>query len=560
MQTSSDIYTSTSRWRLVTIRTRLIFAFACMTLLLAAIATIGAWRLNDLTKGTAELTATHLRVSRLLGDWEGLTRSNLVRGLVLVETDDPEVQQLLTPALADVNRQVTKMLEEVQGLLDTAEARELFKVVEERRKQYIAIRLEVAGKSKVSDRTQLISSRMVPAADAYLESINHIADHYDKQVAHDFAQVQVRANQGRNLMIIICLAGVSLAILFSWGIINSVVKPIGEAVATTKRVKDGDLTLQATAGHRDEMGQLLLSLGEMSQNLCRLVQEVANGSHTVADTSAQIANGSIDLSQRTEEQARMLEETASSMEELTSTVRQNAQSAGQASHLAAEASSVASKGGQVVGEAINTMTAISESSKQIAEIIGIIDGIAFQTNILALNAAVEAARAGTEGRGFAVVATEVRSLAQRTAVAAKEIKSLIEQSTDQVNAGTSLVKAAGQTMNDIVVAVKQVSGLNAEIAAASHEQSQGIEQVNTAITHMEQVVQQNASLVEESTAATESLKEQAQVLLQMVSRFKLTAAEGGQAPAHSELAMEASSHASRAIPQFGHRGLLSRPS
>ena len=259
----------------------------------------------------------------------------------------------------------------------------------------------------------------------------------------------------------------------------------------------------------------------------------------VSDISAQIAQGNVDLSQRTEEQASTLEETASSMEELTSTVTQNAQNARQASTLAVSASDVARKGGQVVGQVVSTMTGISESSKKISDIISVIDGIAFQTNILALNAAVEAARAGEQGRGFAVVAAEVRNLAQRSASAAKEIKTLIGDSVNKVDAGTKLVGAAGKTMDEIVGSVKQVSDLITEIAAASQEQSAGIEQVNTAITQMDQVVQQNASLVEEATAATESMKEQASALLQMVSRFKF----GGEVAKHRENVQHVTSRA-----------------
>jgi methyl-accepting chemotaxis protein len=238
----------------------------------------------------------------------------------------------------------------------------------------------------------------------------------------------------------------------------------------------------------------------------------------------------VDLSQRTEEQASTLEETASSMEELTTSVTQNADHARQASQLAVDASEVARRGGEVVGQVVQTMTGISDSSRKISEIIGVIDGIAFQTNILALNAAVEAARAGEQGRGFAVVAAEVRNLAQRSAAAAKEIKALIGSSVEQVDAGSRLVQAAGTTMGDIVASVKKVSDLISEIAAASHEQSSGIEQVNTAVTQMDQVVQQNASLVEESTAATEAMKEQAGSLLKLVARFRLGEHEAAPAP------------------------------
>jgi methyl-accepting chemotaxis protein len=318
-----------------------------------------------------------------------------------------------------------------------------------------------------------------------------------------------------------------LAIVLSVGIAlfmsKVIVRPLRSAITTADRIAGGDLSEDVQVTGTDETGQLLSALSEMTQKLRTLVGEVAAGANMVSDTSAQIAQGNLDLSQRTEEQASTLEETASSMEELTSTVTQNAQNARQASQLAVSASEVARKGGQVVAQVVSTMTGISDSSKKIADIISVIDGIAFQTNILALNAAVEAARAGEQGRGFAVVAAEVRSLAQRSAVAAKEIKTLIGDSVDKVDAGTQLVDAAGQTMEEIVASVKKVSDLIAEIAAAGQEQSSGIEQVNTAVTQMDQVVQQNASLVEEATAATESMKQQAGSLLRMVSRFKLSA-------------------------------------
>jgi methyl-accepting chemotaxis protein len=300
-----------------------------------------------------------------------------------------------------------------------------------------------------------------------------------------------------------------------------IVRPLKAATAAADQIAGGDLSADIEVVGNDETGQLLKALSRMTLNLRTLVGEVANGAHTVSDTSAQIAQGNLDLSQRTEEQASTLEETASSMEELTSTVSQNAHSARQASQLAVGASDVARKGGQVVGQVVSTMSGISESSRKIADIISVIDGIAFQTNILALNAAVEAARAGEQGRGFAVVAAEVRNLAQRSAAAAKEIKTLIGDSVAKVEAGTRLVDAAGKTMEEIVTSVSKVSELIAEIAAASQEQSSGIEQVHTAITQMDQVVQQNASLVEEATAATESMKEQAGSLLQLVSRFEL---------------------------------------
>ena len=329
-------------------------------------------------------------------------------------------------------------------------------------------------------------------------------------------------------LMLVVLVAVVLALGIALAMSRAIVRPLRVAMAAADQIAAGDLSAEVPAGGSDETGQLLQSLAQMAQNLRSLVGEVSGGAHTVSDTSAQIAQGNLDLSQRTEEQASTLEETASSLEELTSTVTQNAHNARQASQLALGASEVAVKGGQVVGQVVATMSGISESSKKIADIIGVIDGIAFQTNILALNAAVEAARAGEQGRGFAVVAAEVRNLAQRSAAAAKEIKILIGDSVGKVDAGTRLVDAAGKTMEEVVTSVKQVTELIAEIAAASQEQSSGIEQVNTAVTQMDQVVQQNASLVEEATAATESMKEQAAALLQMVARFKLGAESGPQ--------------------------------
>jgi methyl-accepting chemotaxis protein len=331
------------------------------------------------------------------------------------------------------------------------------------------------------------------------------------------------ATFSKALLVLLVIMAVAIAVsgVLSYLMSRAIVRPLEVAIKAAGFIASGDLTFDVTTDATDETGQLLRALGEMTQNLRSLVGEVSSGAQTVSDTSAQIAQGNLDLSQRTEEQASTLEETASSLEELTSTVTQNAHNARQASQLALGASEVAVKGGRVVSQVVSTMSGISESSKKIADIIGVIDGIAFQTNILALNAAVEAARAGEQGRGFAVVAAEVRNLAQRSAAAAKEIKTLIGDSVGKVDAGTRLVDAAGKTMEEVVTSVKQVTELIAEIAAASQEQSSGIEQVNTAVTQMDQVVQQNASLVEEATAATESMKEQAAALLQMVARFKL---------------------------------------
>jgi methyl-accepting chemotaxis protein len=384
------------------------------------------------------------------------------------------------------------------------------------------------------DAIASLHSGLQPKFETYMAALRAL-NGYEAELMRRAQQTAAASYQsGRNWIAAMVLLAVVLTSLLAWVLTRSIVEPLRGAVSVAQRVAEGDLTVQVDASGNDETGQLLLALSDMTRNLRTLVGEVAAGANTVSDTSAQIAQGNLDLSQRTEEQASTLEETASSMEELTSTVTQNAQNARQASQLAVGASEVARKGGQVVAQVVSTMTGISDSSKKIADIISVIDGIAFQTNILALNAAVEAARAGEQGRGFAVVAAEVRNLAQRSAVAAKEIKTLIGDSVDKVDAGTRLVDAAGQTMEEIVASVKKVSDLIAEIAAASQEQSSGIDQVNTAVNQMDQVVQQNASLVEEATAATESMKHQAAVLLQMVSRFKLGADQVDVTQVHSD--------------------------
>ena len=312
-----------------------------------------------------------------------------------------------------------------------------------------------------------------------------------------------------------------LSLIGAFVITRSITTPMNSAIHAAWRIAEGDLTVQLSAEGKDKTAQLLAGLSNMNANLTGIVGGVRQNAEGVATASAQIAQGNNDLSARTEQQAAALEETAASMEQLSSTVKQNADNAKQANQLALSASTVAIKGGDVVGEVVTTMKGINDSSKKIADIISVIDGIAFQTNILALNAAVEAARAGEQGRGFAVVASEVRSLAGRSADAAKEIKGLINASVERVEQGTALVGQAGATMAEVVSSIRRVTDIMGEISAASVEQSAGVSQVGEAVTQMDQATQQNAALVEESAAAAESLKGQAQQLVQAVAVFKL---------------------------------------
>ena len=335
---------------------------------------------------------------------------------------------------------------------------------------------------------------------------------------------------------LLCLIGGAAAtgLLAGWTV-REASRPLRDALAVAQRVADGDLRVRAAADAKGEAGALMGAMGAMAGKLAAMVGEVRSGAAGIAIGTTEIASGNMDLSKRTEQQAASLEETASSMEELIATVRQNADSAHTASKLALSASEVAVKGGAVVTDVVGTMASINDSSKRIAEIIGVIDGIAFQTNILALNAAVEAARAGEQGRGFAVVASEVRSLAQRSAAAAKEIKALIDDSVAKVDAGTQLVDKAGRTMDEVVTSVKRVTDIIGEIADASAEQTAGIEQVNRAIAGMDQATQQNAALVEQSAAAAAAVRDQAAALARATGCFVLA----GDAPANAQTAQAA---------------------
>jgi methyl-accepting chemotaxis protein len=359
----------------------------------------------------------------------------------------------------------------------------------------------------------------------------------DQQIATQSALMRTsaeaamtRAHNTSILIITLGLVGGVLSLVTAWFISSGIVRPLRHAVKVARKVAGGDLSDHIRVDSSDEVGQLLQALKDMNASLINIVGEVRGGTHEIAGASGEIAAGNLDLSQRTQAQASSLERTAASMEELTGTVKQNADNARQANQLAQSAAAVAGKGGTVVAQVVDTMSSINASSKKIVDIIGVIDAIAFQTNILALNAAVEAARAGEQGRGFAVVAAEVRTLAQRSASAAREIKQLIGDSVERVDAGARLVDTAGATMREIVASVHRVTDIMGEISMASGEQLSGIEQVNAAIVQMEQVTQQNAALVEQASTAAASMQQRATVLSGTVGIFKLSR---DQAPAQA---------------------------
>ena len=385
-------------------------------------------------------------------------------------------------------------------------------------------------------REAIAKVRQMKANGASVSEIDNAISGADKVLASAFSGLLAIAHEstaatgqkisrsislGEMVEVVVGLTVSMLAVVCAVLVTRSITRPMREAVQIARTVAAGDLSSRIQVTRRDETGELLQALKEMNESLGKVVFHVRSGSDTIATASAQIAGGNLDLSARTEQQASSLEQTAAAMEEITSTVSRNADSARQANLLAVSASDIASKGGAVVSRVVDTMGAINDSARKIVDIISVIDGIAFQTNILALNAAVEAARAGEQGRGFAVVASEVRSLAQRSAIAAKEIKVLIDDSVDKVDAGSKLVQEAGATMEEVVISVKRVTDIMREMTHSSGEQESGIGQVNQAIAEMDTVTQKNAALVEEAAAATEALRSQAHKLVQAVSVFKL---------------------------------------
>ncbi|WP_413436796.1 methyl-accepting chemotaxis protein [Sulfuriferula sp. GW1] len=447
----------------------------------------------------------------------------------LIMTDEEQVRKEVG-RIDHSRKEIADILDKLDKSIDSKQGKELFGKLTEARAQYVSSQdqfMKLIASNQKDEAKALLLGGLRAQQLAYFDALDTQLAYQSDLMNTAGKDAEAAAHSARILVFMLAGLAVLLGGLAAWLITRSITRPINQAVKVAQTVAAGDLTSHIEVTSKDETGQLLQALKDMNNSLSKIVGQVRSGTDTIATASSQIAAGNLDLSSRTEEQASSsLEETASSMEELTSTVKQNADNARQANQLAVTASDIAVKGGNVVAQVVNTMGEINASSKKISDIIGVIDGIAFQTNILALNAAVEAARAGEQGRGFAVVASEVRNLAQRSASAAKEIKILIGDSLETVEGGTKLVDQAGATMNEILESVKRVTDIMGEIAAASQEQTSGIEQINQAVSQMDEVTQQNAALVEQAAAASESLQDQAGNLAQVVSIFKL--GEGGQ--------------------------------
>ena len=511
------------------IGTRLGFGFSLILLLLMAMTVVGILRLSSASALTDDMVNVKIREQRMIAEWGKIIEVNTARSTGAWMVADPADQKKLEAMMAESSGRATQIQDQIGASLDDDpdSLKVLFKRVLETRKAYTDLRKAVFVAKSAGDMDKakkLYDVDLTPLRNQYLDALKKFADAQSAALDQAAADIQQQYKSGRTLMIMLGAAAIILGVIAAFWITRTITEPINEAVRVAETVSAGDLTSNIQVNSSDETGQLMTALKNMNSNLVSIVGQVRNGTELIATASSQIAAGNQDLSSRTEEQASSLEQTASSMEELTSTVKFNAENARQANQLAISASEIASRGGAVVGEVVNTMGSINDSSRKIVDIISVIDSIAFQTNILALNAAVEAARAGEQGRGFAVVASEVRNLAQRSASAAKDIKGLIDDSVQKVALGSDLVDKAGQTMKEIVDSISRVTQIMTQISHASEEQSAGIAQVNDAITQMDQVTQQNAALVEEAAAAAESMQEQSAKLADVVSVFKLDAA------------------------------------
>ena len=513
----------------ISVRNQLRFAFAVVIVLSFLATAIAIWRLQVLSDDTQALTQRPLVKERLISGWLLNTSVAAKRTGAIARSADPELATYYAAETQDSTTRTTALQKQVGDLLGTPEERAVFERIGTARQRYIVTRDRVMALKKAgndAEARKFFDDEFVPAVTAYLGQVKALLELQQKEIDTRVATVLASAERSSHVLTALCLATLVFSIAAGTLCARVLVRRLGgepaRAAQVAADIAGGNLcvAVPVAAGDKDS---LMAALERMRASLAGIVADVRAGTGTIVAAATTMAGEAQDLSHRTESQAQALEETASSMEELTQAVGQNATSAEEANRMAGDAARVAQQGGAMVGQLVDTMGAINASSARIVDIIAVIDGIAFQTNILALNAAVEAARAGEQGRGFAVVAAEVRALAQRSGAAAKEIKDLIDASTQRVADGATLAGQAGQTMRDIVDSIGRVTGIMNEIVASSREQASGIGQVNQAIVQMDGVTQQNAALVEESAAATRAMHEQAQALAGLVEVFRVQA-------------------------------------
>ncbi|MDH4417964.1 MAG: methyl-accepting chemotaxis protein [Acidovorax sp.] len=527
---------------------RLGVAFGLLLLITLVIATLGTMSVTALLQSNEHIATSELKRQGIVQQWHTDIQMNWLRTEAFLKTSDAQHADKLKKDMSAVVEVQSKRMQEVRSYLSPGKETQLYEQAITARDAYRVKRTElVKAKEAGQDVAAQTDAVLAPIFQNYAGVLKELTQTMDEGVASTLKETTAMATSsiawigGSSVLAI--LAGLFLA----WSTTLSITAPVQQAVKATAAIAAGDLATPIPEGAKDEPGQLLTELAHMRSKLADIVANVRQSAESVSTASAEISQGNHDLSARTERQASALQQTAASMEELGSTVKQNSDSAQQANRLARDANDVALQGGNVVTQVVETMKGINDSSKRIADIISVIDGIAFQTNILALNAAVEAARAGEQGRGFAVVASEVRGLASRSAEAAKEIKELISASVSRVEQGTALVDKAGQTMTEVVQSIRRVTEIVSEISAASSEQSEGVGQVGEAVMQMDQTTQQNAALVEEMAAAANSMKTQALDLVQLVSVFQLGTV-GSSAP------MPAVTHAPVVLTPVGRVG------
>ena len=485
---------------------------------------LGYWGLNRVAEQTAAMYTDAIVTERAASDWYRNVFNGTTRTTAIAVSADPGLATFFTQAAAEATKVSTELQQRLDKLLTKPEERATFDKVAELRKTYLTVRDAITAAKKQGDMAQakqIFDEQFQKASSAYLEGIRAVAQQQRDQLDQAIHALAATNERARIALVVFGLVALAAGGALAVWLTRSITRPLGQAAQVADAIARFDLTGRIETRGSDETAQLLRALDAMQGSLLRLIGEVRGSTDSIGTASAEIASGNMDLSARTEQTASNLQQAAASLTQLTGTVRQTADAALTANQLASSAAETAQRGGSVMGQVVTTMGEISDSSRRIADIIGVIDGIAFQTNILALNAAVEAARAGEQGRGFAVVAGEVRSLAQRSAEAAKEIKSLIATSVDRVESGSRLVTDAGTTMTDIVTSVQRVTDIIAEIRAASQEQSDGINQVNAAVGHLDQMTQQNAALVEQAASAAESLKDQSKRLSAAIAVFRL---------------------------------------
>ncbi|MDP1977295.1 methyl-accepting chemotaxis protein [Undibacterium sp.] len=503
---------------------RLGLGFALILALFFITTLIAIFKLNTVAAAADDLLKDPLATERMVSDWYRNIHTGVRRTTAIAKSTDPSLASFFAADQEESTRTSGILQKEIAEHMKSPEEVALFKEIGEQRQVYISARNKVVDLKKngqVDEANTALDKEFIPASVLYVKKIEEMLRLQRKQIDDTSAGIQQTYHSSRLLLITLSLLAALLSAICAWLMTISITRPLSRATAVAEKMAQGDLSETIDVLRNDEIGKMMHAINGINTGLSSVIGDVRHGTETINVAAAEIASGNADLSSRTESQASSLQETASSMEELTSTVKQNADNARHANQLVISASGVAVKGGEVVGQVVETMGSIKESSRKIVDIISVIDGIAFQTNILALNAAVEAARAGEQGRGFAVVATEVRNLAQRSASAAKEIKHLIDDSVGKVDHGSKLVDTAGQTMTDIVSSVQHVADIMSEITAASQEQSAGIEQVNLAVTQMDEMTQQNAALVEQAAAAAESMREQSGKLSELVAQFNI---------------------------------------